>query len=280
MTGRAYDREFPPVRPSPEFVPAHETERRFSSRGWDSSRSSVETGTEILHPATGLRLRVVKIPPTGASGEFGLTHGKRGRCSSHRRESARATGAKPPGAAAGIRPGPRRESARGRGGGGRGRMKASGRPAEDEPRSDGAELATWGDSPRSRLHTCRRRPFFTPPKEIWCREPGSSEGNMAMSHGWPPQQRRCLHWWSRFGMLSPPVEVKLEFDAIGGDVRSGVRVDRAAYGFWRCVPATDAPAYSPVETRRHFVPTSGGRYRFRRRRWRCVVSRPGNPPTL
>jgi len=47
------------------------------------------------------------------------------------------------------------------------------------------------------------------------------------------------------------VEVKLEFDAIGGDVRSGVRVDRAAYGFWRCVPATDAPAYSPVETRRH-----------------------------
>src|SRR5690606_13023219 len=131
MTGRAYDREFPPVRPSPEFVPAHETERRFSSRGWDSSRSSVETGTEILHPATGLRLRVVKIPPTGASGEFGLTHGKRGRCSSHRRESARATGAnppgprresaratgaKPPGAAAGIHPGPRRESARGRGG--------------------------------------------------------------------------------------------------------------------------------------------------------------------
>src|SRR5690606_10306154 len=75
-----------------------------------------ETGTEILHPATGLRLRVVKIPPTGASGEFGLTHGKRGRCSSHRRESARATGAKPPGAAAGIRQGPRRESARGRGG--------------------------------------------------------------------------------------------------------------------------------------------------------------------
>src|SRR5690606_16697236 len=41
-------------------------------------------------------------------GEFGLPHGKRGRCSSHRRESARATGAKPPG--------PRRESARGRGG--------------------------------------------------------------------------------------------------------------------------------------------------------------------
>src|SRR5690606_38992766 len=203
-----------------------------------------------------------------------------GICPGHRREAALGRGGNPPGAAAGIRPGPRRESARGRGGGGRGRMKASGRPAEDEPRSDGAELATWGDSPRSRLHTCRRRPFFTPPKEIWCREPGSSEGNMAMSHGWPPQQRRCLHWWSRFGMLSPPVEVKLEFDAIGGDVWSGVRGDRAASGFWRCVPATDAPAYSPVETRRHFVPTSGGRYRFRRRRWRCVVSRPGNPPTL
>src|SRR5690606_40931935 len=76
-------------------------------------------------------------------------------------------GGNPLGAAAGIRSGPRRESARGRGGGGRGRMKESGRPAEDEPRSDGAELATWGDSPRSRLHTCRRRPFFTPPKEIW-----------------------------------------------------------------------------------------------------------------
>src|SRR5690606_499421 len=130
MTGRAYDREFPPVRPSPEFVPAHETERRFSSRGWDSSRSSVETGTEILHPATGLRLRVVKIPPTGASGEFGLTHGKRGRCSSHRRESARATGAKPPGAAAGIRSGSRRGRTRAH----EGKRKAGRRRAEERRR--------------------------------------------------------------------------------------------------------------------------------------------------